>query len=91
MATYYIGADVHSNSIEMAIFNRKKIVQRYTVPASISAVVQVLESMNFIRDGPYFIVDSDRIVCYFVIMPRSSRMEKLEKLGTATDFFLDRR
>ena len=28
MATYYIGADVHSNSIEMAIQNRKKIVNR---------------------------------------------------------------
>jgi len=24
MATYYIGADVHSNSIEMAVMNRKK-------------------------------------------------------------------
>jgi hypothetical protein len=46
MATYYIGADVHSNSIEMAIINRKKIVQRYTIPASISAVAQVLESLK---------------------------------------------
>jgi len=35
MATYYIGADVHSNSIEMANINRKKIVKRYTIPASI--------------------------------------------------------
>ena len=57
MATYYIGADVHSNSIEMAIFNRKKIVQRYTTPACISAVAQVLESLKgkkymAIEEGP---------------------------------------
>jgi transposase len=57
MATYYIGADVHSNSIEMAIFNRKKITQRYTIPASISAVAQVLESLKgkkymAIEEGP---------------------------------------
>jgi transposase len=57
MATYYIGADVHSNSIEMAIYNRKKIVQRYTIPASISAVAQVLESLKgkkymAIEEGP---------------------------------------
>ena len=57
MAMYYIGADVHSNNIEMAIFNRKKIVQRYTIPASISAVAQVLESLKgkkyiAIEEGP---------------------------------------
>lgn len=57
MATYYIGADVHSNSIEMAIMNRKKIVKRYTVPTSISAVAQVLDSLSgkkyiAIEEGP---------------------------------------
>src|SRR4030065_621700 len=57
MATYYIGADVQSNNIEMAIFNRKKIVQRYTIPASISAAAQVLDSLNgkkymAIEEGP---------------------------------------
>jgi transposase len=57
MATYYIGADVHNNSIEMAISNRKNIVQRYTIPASISAAAQVLGSMNgkkymAIEEGP---------------------------------------
>jgi len=57
MATYYIGADVHSNSIEMAIRKRKKIVKRYSVPASISAVVQVLDSLPgkkymVIEEGP---------------------------------------
>jgi len=57
MATYYIGADVHSNSIEMAIQHRKKIVKRYTIPASISAVSQVLDSLQgkkhmAIEEGP---------------------------------------
>ena len=57
MATYYIGADVHSNSIEMAILNRKKIIQRYTIPAGISAAAQVLDSLNgkkhmVIEEGP---------------------------------------
>ncbi len=46
MATYYIGADVHNNSIEMAIMNRKKIVNRYTIPTSISAAAQVLDSLS---------------------------------------------
>jgi len=57
MATYYIGADVHSNSIEMAIQHRKKIVKRYTIPAGISAVAQVLDSLQgekhiAIEEGP---------------------------------------
>ena len=57
MATYYIGADVHSNSIEMAIMNRRKIVKRYTIPTSISAAAGVLESLSgkkyiAIEEGP---------------------------------------
>jgi transposase len=57
MATYYIGADVHSNNIEMAIVKRKTVVQRYAIPARISAVAQVLESLNgkkymAIEEGP---------------------------------------
>ena len=57
MAIYYIGVDVHSNSIEMAILNRKKIVRRYTIPASISAMAQVLNSLQgkkhiAIEEGP---------------------------------------
>ena len=57
MATYYIGADVHCNNIEIAIMNRKRIVQRYSVPTNISAVSEVLDSMNgkkymAIEEGP---------------------------------------
>ena len=41
MATYYIGADVHNNSIEMAIMNRKKIV-RHSVLMVMSWVLNYL-------------------------------------------------
>jgi hypothetical protein len=54
---YYIGADVHSNSIELAIQNRRKIVGRYSVPATISAAAEVLDSLHgkkymAIEEGP---------------------------------------
>ena len=54
---YYIGADVHSNSIELAIQNRRKIVGRYSVPATISATAEVLDSLHgkkymAIEEGP---------------------------------------
>jgi transposase len=57
MATYYIGADVHSNSIEMAIRHREKVVKRYAITASISAAAQVLDSLPgkkhmAIEEGP---------------------------------------
>ena len=57
MTTYYIGADVHCNNIEMAIMNRKRIIKRYSVPANISAVSQVLDTLNgkkylAIEEGP---------------------------------------
>ena len=57
MATYYIGADVHSNSIEMAILNRKEIIKRYTIPARITAAAEILESLHgkkymAIEEGP---------------------------------------
>jgi len=57
MATYYIGADVHCNNIELAIMNRKRIVQRYSVPSNISAVSEVLDSLTgkkymAIEEGP---------------------------------------
>ena len=57
MATYYIGADVHCNNIEIAIMNRNKITKRYSVPTNISAVSQVLDSLNgkkylAVEEGP---------------------------------------
>lgn len=46
MTTYYIGADVHSNSTELAIEKRNKIVARYTVPTTIPAISNVLDSLQ---------------------------------------------
>jgi len=57
MTTYYIGADVHSNSTELAIERNKKIVQRYNLPTSIAALSNVLDSLKgekylAIEEGP---------------------------------------
>ena len=46
MATYYIGADVHSNNTELAIEQRGKIVSRYSVPTTILAISNVLDSLQ---------------------------------------------
>jgi hypothetical protein len=46
MATYYIGADVHSNNTELAVENRHKIVARYSVPTTIPAISTVLNSLQ---------------------------------------------
>ena len=57
MATYYIGADVHSNNTELAIEQRGKIVSRYSVPTTIPAISNVLDSLQgkkiiAIEEGP---------------------------------------
>jgi transposase len=57
MATYYIGADVHCNNVEMAIRKRRTIVARYSMPASIPSVSEVLDSLHgkkymAIEEGP---------------------------------------
>jgi transposase len=57
MTTYYIGADVHSNSTELAVERNKKIVARYNLPTSISALSSVLDSLKgekhlAIEEGP---------------------------------------
>lgn len=46
MTTYYIGADVHSNSTELAIEKRNKIVARYAVPTTIPAISNILDSLQ---------------------------------------------
>jgi len=46
MATYYIGADVHSNNTELAIEQRGRIVARYSVPTSIPSISAVLNSIQ---------------------------------------------
>lgn len=57
MTVYYIGADVHSNSTELAIEKRGKIVARYSVPTSIPAIINVLDSLQgkkylAVEEGP---------------------------------------
>jgi len=57
MGTYYIGADVHSNSTELAIEKRGKIVAQYSVPTSIQAITNVLDSIQgkkylAVEEGP---------------------------------------
>ena len=57
MNTYYIGADVHNNSTELAIEKRNKIVARYSVPTTIPAISNVLDSLQgrkylAVEEGP---------------------------------------
>jgi len=57
MATYYIGADVHSNNTEMAVEYKGKIMARYSVPTTIPAINNVLVSLQgkkiiAIEEGP---------------------------------------
>ena len=57
MSTYYIGADVHNNSTELAIEKRNKIIARYSVPTTIPAISNVLDSLQgkkylAIEEGP---------------------------------------
>ncbi len=57
MATYYIGADVHTNNTELAIEQRGRIVARYSVPTTIPAIRTVLSSLQgrkilAIEEGP---------------------------------------
>lgn len=54
---YYIGADVHSNNIELAIRHRSKIMQRYSLPSSLPPILEVLDSIKgkkqmAIEEGP---------------------------------------
>ncbi len=56
-STYYIGVDVHSNNIEMAIRHKGQVRQRSALPTSISAVATALDSIKgqklmAIEEGP---------------------------------------
>jgi transposase len=53
----YIGVDVHSNNIEMAVRHKGQISQRFALPTSIPAVITALDSikspkMMAIEEGP---------------------------------------
>ena len=38
MKTYYIGADVHSNSTELAIEHNGSVIRRHSIPTAIPAI-----------------------------------------------------
>lgn len=57
MTTYYIGADVHSKTTEIAVEKSKKIMARYSVPTSVTSIAQVLDTLAgkkyfAIEEGP---------------------------------------
>lgn len=57
MSTYYIGADVHSNTTELAVNKSGKIVARYAVPTTIPAISNILDSIQgkkhlAVEEGP---------------------------------------
>jgi len=57
MSTYYIGADVHSNTTELAVTKSSKIVARYAVPTTIPAISNILDSIQgkkhlAVEEGP---------------------------------------
>jgi len=58
MATYYIGADVHSNNTELAIEKRGKIMARYSVPIDATKLAVLLRG-NFLK-AVYHSDDSNR-------------------------------
>jgi len=57
MTTYYIKADVHSNTTELAVNKSGKIVAQYAVPTTIPAISNVLDSIQgkkhlAVEEGP---------------------------------------
>lgn len=82
MTTYYIGADVHSNHTELAIEKRGKIVKRYSVPTTIPAIANVLDSLDgkkyfAIEEGPMsgwiYRNLSKRLDCFISSDPRRNK------------------
>jgi len=83
MATYYIGADVHSNNTELAIEQRGKIVARYSVPTTIPAISTVLSSLQgkkflAMEEGPMagwlFRNLSEKVDKFVVSEPRRNKL-----------------
>jgi len=45
MVVHYIGADVHSNNVELAVERKGQIVERYSLSTSIRAIREVLDAI----------------------------------------------
>src|SRR5210317_1474481 len=83
MATYYIGADVHSNNTELAVEQRGKIVARYSVPTAIPAISAVLSSLQgkkilAMEEGPMAVWLyrnlNDKVEKFVVSEPRRNKL-----------------
>jgi transposase len=83
MATYYIGADVHSNNTELAIEQRGQIVARYSVPTTIPAISTILSSIQgkkilAMEEGPMagwlFRNLSEKVDKFVVSEPRRNKL-----------------
>jgi transposase len=97
MATYYIGADVHSNNTELAIEQRGKIVARYSVPTTIPAISTVLSSLEgrkifAMEEGPMagwlYRNLSEKVETFVVAEPRRNKLitsegDKDDKIDSA--------
>ncbi len=46
---YYIGVDVHSNNIEMAVRHKGQIRQRFSLPTTIPAILTALDSIKSLK------------------------------------------
>ena len=88
MATYYIGADVHSNNTELAIEQRGKIVSMYSVPTTIPAISNVLDSLQgkkffAMEEGPMagwlYRNLKERVDEFIVSEPRRNKLELIPK------------
>ena len=65
MSSYYIGADVHSNSTELAIENRGKIVARYSVPTS-KINLRTNRNRSTLNEWLGIIILNSQVFCYNV-------------------------
>jgi transposase len=97
MATYYIGADVHSNNTELAIEQGGKIVARYSVPTTIPAISTVLSSLEgrkilAMEEGPMagwlYRNLSEKVETFVVAEPRRNKLitcegDKDDKIDSA--------
>ncbi len=83
MATYYIGMDVHCNNTELAVENRGKIVAHRSVPTTIPAITEVLDSLSgtkhlAMEEGPMagwlYRNLSDKVETLIVSDPRRNKL-----------------
>jgi len=73
MTTYYIGADVHSNSTELAVEKNKRIVARYNLPTSIPALSNVLDGLK----GKIYLALEEGPMAGWLYRNLSSKVEQL--------------